>query len=212
MLWWLFYPCSLNKNLVTPEKITNFMVMNLPHSPTYYTSLELYTQALREKGITAEITLELTASGEWARAGSGKRTTQIRQNLVVVEMGLLQGLGSNALRMAIHLMDDLKMNNALWYHMATNNYERSAIKELRDKGILFKTEDPHIHYVNPLCIRRGSGAGVLAQTTELLKGVSRVNKEIIRDLNFKSVKFNQFDQLNLPVNDTHRQSEGSADL
>lgn len=186
--------------------------MKLPSSPTYYICLELYGKALRENGITAELTMEMTASGEWARAGTGKRSTQIRGSVVVVEKGLLATLSTNALKVAIAMMDDLRMNNALWYHESLSSHDRVAMKELRDKGVVVRTEDPKIHFINPMCIRRGSAAGVLAQTAELLRSMSRVHKDLIKDLNFKSVKFNQFDQLNLPTNGIHRQTEGGADL
>lgn len=188
-------------------KVSIFVDMKLPPSPTYYTCLEMYSKALQENGITAELTMEMTASGEWARAGTGKRTTQIRGNVVVVEKGLLGSLSTNAVKMAIVMMDDLKMNNALWYHESESSHDRVAMKELRDKGIIIRTEDPKIHFINPMRIRRGSAAGVLAQTAELLSSMSRVHKDLIKDLNFKSVKFNQFDQLNLPFNGSNVQKD-----
>lgn len=172
--------------------------MKLPRSPTYYKSLELYTHALSERGITADLTLELSTSEGWSKAATGRKTVYVRQNLVVVEQGVLTNLSTNALMVVIHMMDGLKMNNALWYNRADSNYERKAIKELREKGLVLKTEDPHIHYINPLMVRRGSAAAVLAQTTELLRGISRVSQELIRDLNYKEVKFSKFDQLTAP--------------
>jgi len=171
--------------------------MKLDRSPTYYKSLELYTHALAG-GITADLTLELSSSDGWSKSATGRKTVHLRQNLVVVEQGVLTNLSTNALMTVIHMMDELKMNNALWFNKAESNYERKAIKELREKGLILKTEDPHIHYINPLMVRRGSAAGVLAQTTELLRGISRVSPVLIRDLNYKEVKFNKFDQLTAP--------------
>jgi len=178
-----------------------------PASPTYYLSLQLYVSALTLKGVTKAVTLEETTHAQWGKQDTGRKTVHIRQELTVVEQGVLSALSMGALKVAINLMDQLKMNNALWFWQPKNSKDYAALKELREKRILIKTEEGNIHYVNPLMIRRGSAGSVLAQTTELLKGISRVNKALIHDLNYSSVKFNTFDQLNLPPSGTTTQTD-----
>lgn len=171
----------------------------LPTSPTYYKSLQLYVHTVATKGIHRSITLEEVSESLYDKSDSGRKTMVIRQELTVVEKGVLKKLSIRALKLVLSTIDDLYMNNALWHFEPSNSNERAAIKEMRDIGLLIRTEDAHIHYVNPLMIRRGSAASVLAQTTELLREVSRVHKTLIHDLNFKTVRFSTFDQLNLPM-------------
>lgn len=182
--------------------------MKAESSPTYYKSLQLYIHTVATRGISRSITVEEVSESIYDKSDSGKRGLVIRQDLTVVEKGVLRSLGARALKLALVMMDELFMNNALWYFEATSSNDRVALKELRDKGLIIRTEDPHIHYINPIMIRRGSAASVLAQTTELLRDISRVSKALIHDLNYKSVRFNQFDQLNLPANGIHGQAEG----
>lgn len=168
-------------------------------SPTYYKSLQLYVYTIGTKGFQRSVTLEETSIASYDKSDTGRKALIIRQELTVVEKGLLKTLSSKALKLVLDMMDDLYMNNALWHFEAQTSYDRSALKELRDKGLLIRTEDAHIHYVNPLMIRRGSPASVLAQTTELLRNVSRVSKALIRDLNYKNIRFNILDQIELPA-------------
>lgn len=169
--------------------------MKLDRSPTYYKSLELYYLTIQTKGVTKAVTMEEITPAAWGKEDTGRKTVQIRQDLTVVEQGLLASLSTGALRTAIMLMDSLKMNNALWYWEPKHSRDYQVLRELREKGVLIKTEDTHIHYVNPLMIRRGSAGSVLAQTTKLLADVSRVDQSLIHDLNYSSVRFNQFDKL-----------------
>lgn len=172
--------------------------MKLDKSPTYYKSLQLYHATLAMKGITKAVTLEESTPAQWGKQDTGRRAVHIRQDLTVVEQGLLRSLSLGALRIAIQMMDELKMNNALWTWEPQHSRDYKILKELRERGVLIKTEDAHIHYVNPLLIRRGSAGSVLAQTTRLLEDVSRVDISLIHDLNYSNVKFDAFDRLNLP--------------
>lgn len=169
--------------------------MKLDKSPTYYKSLELYAEAVGKGGMR-RITLEQANPGVFDKVSSTEEAFQIQEELTIVERGVLRGLSSKAAKLAHQLMDELKWDNALWYYEPTDSHQRSAIKELRDKNILLKTEDSHIHYVNPALIRRGSRASVLARTTFILSSVARVSKDLIKDLRqTKKITFNGLDRL-----------------
>lgn len=172
--------------------------MKLEKSPTYYKSLQLYYSTIMAKGITKAVTLEESTPAQWGKEDTGRKTMHIRQDLTVVEQGLLKSLSLGALKITIQLMDELKMNNALWLWSPQHSRDYQVLKELREKGVLIKTEEASIHYVNPLLIRRGSAGSVLAQTTRLLQDISRVDVSLIHDLNYSNVKFDAFDRLNLP--------------
>jgi hypothetical protein len=172
--------------------------MNLHKSPTYLTSLQLWLTLLQSnKGYTKSITLEQVAHRGWNKTDAGKETFSIRQELTIVERGILKSLSPKALKLVLSLMDELCMNNALWYFKAQSPHDRVALKELRDRNLLFKTEDASIHYVNPVQVRRGSVMSVVAQTTHILENMSRVHRDLITDLSYNHVQLSQLDQLNL---------------
>ena len=164
-------------------------------SDTYYMSLELYAQAVN-KGVTRRVTFEQVLDGGFNQRAGAEDTFHIQEELAIVEKGILRTLSPKALKLVVQLMDELCMNNALWYFKATDSHNRAAVKELRDRDILLRTEDAAIHYVNPAYIRRGSRAGVLAHTTQVLSTVKRVTTDLIKDLRTKDkITFNGFDRL-----------------
>lgn len=172
--------------------------MKLKHSPTYLTSLQLYAALIGSgKGYKKIVTIEEATNSGWGKESTAKEQYTIRQELTIVEHGVLKSLSANALKLVIRLMDELCMNNALWEFKPITPRDYTAVKELRDKHILLKTEDNSIHYVNPIQIRRGGVMSVVAQTTHVLESVSRVHRELIRDLSYSSVKLSRMDQLGL---------------
>ena len=169
--------------------------MKLDKSPTYYKSLELYAAAVAS-GSSKRVTFEQVNNGSYNKVATAEDTWFIDEDLTIVERGILRTLSAKGAKLAHQVMDELCRDNALWYYEPTDSHQRASIKELRDKGILLKTEDSHIHYVNPALIRRGSRASVLARTTYVLGNVSRVTRDLIKDLrNTKQIKFSGFDRL-----------------
>lgn len=168
--------------------------MKLSKSPTYYKSLEIYA-VIAERGGVRSATFEQLNGLNYSQQSTGQETFHLLEELTVVNRGVLRSLSPRALKIALVVMDELKRNNALWYFDAsTNSRDRVALKELRDKEILYKTEEPHIFYINPLRIRNGSAASVVARTTHLLSTVSRVHRELIKDLTGKTaIQLDHFD-------------------
>jgi hypothetical protein len=171
------------------------MAMKLDKSPTYYKSLELYAEAVSKGGMRS-LTLEQVNLTGFDKVASGQDTFQIQEELTIVERGVLRQLSIKGARLMHIIMDELCWDNALWYFKSTGSNHRTALKELRDKNILLRTEDPNIHYVNPALVRRGSRASVLAKTTHLLSTVVRVDRSLIKDLRkTKRITLSGFDHM-----------------
>lgn len=154
-------------------------------SKAYKISLELYAQACM-KGLMRKVTLEQYSEFGYEKIDTGHKAKYIPESIVVVETSVFDDLSPRATKLALRMLKELHMNNALWYFENQNTADSTAVKELREKQILFKTENPHIHFVNPSCIRKGSKPGVLACTTNELKGINKVSISNIRALGYRS--------------------------
>lgn len=164
-------------------------------SKAYVLSLQLYTR-MCETGQLRKITLEQYSERKYERIETGLTAKFQPEELTILDTNLFKAdWTAGAIRLMTKIMAELMMNNALWYYESTNSRDRKIISELRIAGILLKTEDPHIHYVNPDKIRRGGKPAVLALTTKELETVSRVSKDNIRNLGHaKEQIFSLFDQ------------------
>ena len=161
-------------------------------SKAYLISLQMYADACR-KGMMRKVTLEQYSEVSYEKVTTGHQERFVPESLTIIETNLFRdyALSPRAHKLVIQIIGELYMNNALWYFNQTKSTaDSTAIKELREKGVLYKTEDAHIHFVNPALIRRGSKPGVLACTTKELESVSRVGIENIRNLGYKENKVN----------------------
>ncbi len=112
------------------------------------------------------------------------------EDVAITDSKILLTLGSRAVQLYIHIINDLQFNNALWYFDHTlNKRDGKAIKELREKGILFPTEDTRIHFVNPDMIRKGNKL-LVAANTAMVTSVGKVDRSMIRPLNKKNITLN----------------------
>lgn len=126
----------------------------------------------------------------------GKDTFKIFQDITIVEKGFMRTLSTSAAKLAIQIMDELKMNNALWHHKVANKKQYEHINALIQAGLLRKTEDPYIFLVSPMFMRRGTVHAVLAHTASVLRDTPKVNKDMIRDIKYSEpIKFSQYDIL-----------------
>jgi hypothetical protein len=125
----------------------------------------------------------------------GRDTMKVIQDITITEKDFLLSLSAGAVKLCILIMSELKMNNALWYHKAINNREYTPINELITRGLLKRTEEPHIFLVNPMIIRRGSVASVLAHTANLLQHTPKVNRDMIKDIRTQDLI--TFDQMHM---------------
>jgi hypothetical protein len=170
-------------------------MMSNRKSKAYVLSLQLYTR-MCETGQMRKITLEQYSEKKYERVETGLTTKFQPEELTILDTNLFKREWSaGAIKLMTRIMAELMMNNALWHFESSNSRERKVIAELRTHGILLKTEDSHIHYVNPDKIRRGGKPAVLALTTKELETVSRVSKDNIRNLGHaKEQIFSLFDQ------------------
>ena len=145
-------------------------------------SLSLYSQ-VAENGRTRKITIEQYSERRYERLQTELTTKFQPEELTVSDTNIFSKPWSKGARDLLwSIMGQLYMNNTLWYFKPTNSRQRQSIAELRRAGVLLKTEDPYIHYVNPDHVRRGSKASVLILTLKELEKVTRVSKDNIRPL------------------------------
>lgn len=111
----------------------------------------------------------------------GKRM-HIKGNTAIVNIDALKSMNIAELKLSLVIMEQLKMNNALWYceNEVYGSRTVRTISSLKKKEILYPTDIKHIYIVNPLKIRVGGFDTVIAATSEL------VNKD--KPLTQKSVK------------------------
>lgn len=168
--------------------------MELPKSPTYYLMLESYMKALGKGGL--HISTKETATNTSYNKIETAETFKIFQHVVIIDQDLLFSLSSREKDMISLIAKDLKMNNALWYfEINDNTTKRATIKMLKEKDIIKKTEDSHIFVVNPQYIRRGTIPSVLSHTMNVLSTSSRVDRTMIKDLNYKRIEISMYDAL-----------------
>ena len=165
-------------------------------SQAYILSLQMYANCCRN-GQFKRVTLEQYSEMVYEKVDTGLQEQFVPEQLTIIDTQLFkEDLSPRATKLLMQITSELYMNNCLWYYdHLLNSRDRSAVAELRDRGILFKTEDPRIHYVNPDRIRRGSKPQVLACTTKELETVSRVTRDNIRNLGYREnkVAFNLLD-------------------
>lgn len=165
-------------------------------SQAYMTAIEMYHKTART-GVARKVTIEQYSSVQYDIATIEDQTAQyIPEDLVVLSSGWLHQVMPKAMSLVVYeLMPNLKKNNALWYYKPLNSYDRAALKQMRDIGILMPTEEPFIHFVNPEFVRKGSRVGVLAMTVRELEGCGRVSVANIRDLRGTKADVNPFHML-----------------
>lgn len=123
---------------------------------------------------------------------------KIFQDVVITNLALHDGLSTGASKLVNRIGKELHMNNALWYHKPETRKEYVVIKELVNKYILLKSEDPYIFFVNPMYIRRGTLQGVLAMTMKVLGQSVKPTTDHIRELRYKGkIDFNPMDIMNV---------------
>jgi hypothetical protein len=94
------------------------------------------------------------------------------------------------------IMDEMKEYNALWganaYRARSSAEYRRSLAGLVRKGILYKTEVPHIYIVNPRYLRRGEPFAVAATTANMLMNRKPtvdmlMDKDPVREFTFTKV-------------------------
>lgn len=82
-----------------------------------------------------------------------------------------------------NIIPKVKHFNLLWHWPTpTLKSQKNALKELIDKGILFRTETVGIYLVNPIKIWRGNSITCVEATKQLLREKGKPCIELIRDL------------------------------
>ena len=111
----------------------------------------------------------------------------VPSEFTVVSCNVFENLSSRANGLVCKIISELHQNNALWvFDHRTNKRDQKAISELRTKGILFKTEDTIVHFVNPMILRRGKQIAVVFCMIELLENSSRVTPDMARPLRMRA--------------------------
>ena len=164
-------------------------------SKAYLISLQLYARVCAN-GQLRKVTFEQYSEAGFDKIDTGQQARYIPENIVIMDADVLSKheLTPRAIKLFLSIIPELRMHNALWYYDHTaNKADSAAIKQLRDVGILLRTEDTKIHFVNPDYLRKGSKPAVLALTTKELETVSRVTTDNIRPLGMKKVDVNLLD-------------------
>ena len=160
-------------------------------------SLKLWQQAgdtSKRKNI-GKTTIEWTG---YSRENLDEKEHFVPTDFTIVDPMLLGTLDARELRLAVVIIRELHRNNMLWFFdHRKNNRDKKAIASLRKKGILYRTEEPTIHIVNPWSIRRGNIAAAIAATASVLHGSGRVTTDMIRSLKGRDTKFSPFYLLQL---------------
>lgn len=153
-------------------------------SKAYEIAVDQYRDFMKNSH-TLKITVEQTFDYRYEKVPTGLEKRAVPEQFTMIQMEFVKelNLSTRAKNMVFTIISDLKMNNPLWYfdHLK-NTRDGSCIKELRAKGILFKLEDPRIHYVNPDYIRRGTKAAVLCAIQQELSKVPRVSQDNIKNI------------------------------
>lgn len=168
--------------------------MSKQYSKAYLMALELFEEVC-EKGMLRKVTIEQYSELGYEKVDTGLQAKYVPEEITVIDTNLFRASFSpRSVKLLQRIMCELHINNALWYFEPRDANDYRSLKELRDRLVLFKTENPHIHLINPSAIRRGSKPGVVACTAKELKGVSRVTRENVRPLGYR----NTINMLNAP--------------
>lgn len=156
--------------------------MNVQKSLACNTCAQLVINAL-DKKIVKNVKKQKFALTGIKNTALNEKEDFIPIDFVMVEPNLMLSLSKRARDIVCKIMSDLKLGNVLWYFDRTKNTRDStALKELRDKKIIYPTENRSIHIVNPFYIRRGNFQDVLVNSTNLLFKSSCVSQELIKNL------------------------------
>lgn len=167
--------------------------MKLPKSPTYYLMLESYLKAVAKGSL--QVSHKESADSTSYEQIETIETFKIFQDISIIAQKFMDDLETAELKMVMKIVNDLKMNNALWYHKPKDSRDYKTIASLVKRDLLIKTEDSNIFVVNPEFIRRGTIASVLAQTMKHLSTMSKVDISLIHDLRYKKIEVIQYDRL-----------------
>jgi hypothetical protein len=158
--------------------------MNKTKTETALLSLASLWSTANDKTILTKLNeIDMTQT-TFKRSLTSSKKKYIPGNFVVVDPLFLQELESNELNMAVQIMADLKMQNALWYfdyRKEGGRPERTLLK-LRKKGLLLETDVNDIHIVDPFKIRKGKIESVIATTLYTIEKERVLSKVIIKDL------------------------------
>ena len=167
--------------------------MKSTKSPTYYLALEMRFNTLN-KGMKRRISIEEETDYSFTKRTLSHEETYVPEEITIVQKDMFRHLSSNGCKLVLQIISELHMNNALWYFDHGGKSQlKLAIADLRKAGILLRTEDSRIHFVNPDMIRRGSRSSVLSMTAAELQSCQRVTTDNIRALNNKKINFSPFD-------------------
>lgn len=132
----------------------------------------------------------VTAKGNAVNTTQEGTESYSPENVIITDCTIFQRVSSRTAKVIHQILAELQFNNALWYFDHTlNTRDAAAIKELREKSILFPTEDTRIHYVNPDYIRKGNKL-LVAANTAAVTATGKVCKTMIRPLNKKNIELN----------------------
>lgn len=111
----------------------------------------------------------LTQSG-MSRVATGHNSLRIKgQNWANMDISICSILsGPTLMFMTRNIVPALKMLNLLWHWPITKRSERTAINELIDYKILFRTQTIGIYIVNPVYIWKGGTTMLCIETTKKL--------------------------------------------
>lgn len=158
------------------------------YSLAYVQSLQTYARIVSQSK-TRKSTQVVARLNSVSTAQSGSES-YVHEDVSITDSNILDSLSHRALQLCIRIIRELQFNNALWYFDHTlNKRDLVAIKELRQKSVLFPTEDTRIHFVNPDMIRKGNKL-LVAANTAVVTATGKVEKAMIRPLNKKNIELN----------------------
>jgi hypothetical protein len=158
------------------------------YSLAYIRALQSYSKTVTESKLRKAT--NVTASHNEVKTAQEGTESYSPENVTIADCTIFQRVSSKAASLIHLIFAELQFNNALWYYDHTKNTrDAMAIKELREVGVLFMTEDTRIHYVNPDFIRKGNKL-LVAANTAMVTAVGKVDRSMIRPLNKKNIELN----------------------
>lgn len=168
--------------------------MKLQRTIVYEKSIELYIKARRESK-KKKSKKETINYNHYEYLDLNEVEDFVPSSFTITTKNVFHGLSNRGRLLLTRIIDELEWGNALWYFDHTENSRNSTvIKELREKGILLKTDNTCIHFVNPFFIRTGQTAQILAKMVRLTYNCSHITREMIKPLRYRGrIEFDPID-------------------
>jgi|GEM_PF-3889452 len=124
--------------------------------------VDLFIEKVRKLGYHSKNRFEKVDDQQYRSLEGEQSSFKFKGDFVIVSRDLYDGLSNKSKEIVIKIQQELLLNNPLWELKETKSGSvKTALAELKRKGIILGIHGSSIYIVNPAKIRRGSALGGL---------------------------------------------------